>query len=204
MNDENISFFHSSDSPYGKSYGNWTVEWWRWVLAIPKPVNPVMDQTGRYFNINQPENDVIFLAGKFADSTREFPYRVCRIPCEKSILFPVVNCESNSLESPELKTNQDVIERVNSDENSIVEKRCIVDGVTIPTQRVKSDPMLFKLYLDKDNLFGVEGGGTTYASADGYWVFLKSLPKGKHKVSFQGSCEFGKLNSGAIYELEIY
>lgn len=203
MND-NICFFQPNDFPYGKSYGSWTVEWWRWVLAIPKPVNPVLDNTGRHFNINQPENDVIFLAGKFADSKEEFPYRVCRIPHEKSILFPVINCESNKLESPELITNQDIISRVNSDENSIVQKHCTVNGVTIPSQRVKSDPMLFELYMDKDNLFGVAGGGTTYASADGYWVFLRPLPKGKHKVQFQGSCEFGKLNSGAIYDLEIF
>jgi hypothetical protein len=203
MTFDEISFFTAESIPYGKTYGNWTVEWWRWALAIPKSVNPVLDITGEYAGVDQQNNDVLFLAGKLADEDIKVPNRFCTIPAKKSILFPVINCESNPLEYPELRTHQDIIERVKRDEDTIIRKECFVDDKRIPAQRVKSDPTIFGLSMVKDNLFNVEGGGSTYASSDGYWVFLKPLPTGKHVISFQGSCEYGKLNSGANYRLEV-
>jgi hypothetical protein len=89
------------------------------------------------------------------------------------------------------------------DEDSIVKKECYVDGKLIPAQRIESDPIIFELKMVEHNLFNEEGGSTR-ASADGYWVFLKPLPKGEHTVSFQGSCEKGRLNSGAVYHLQVY
>jgi hypothetical protein len=115
----------------------------------------------------------------------------------------VINCESNQLEHPELRTHQDIIDRVKRDEDTIIKKECFVDGKRIPVQRVKSDPTIFDLSMVKDNLFNVKGEESTFASSDGYWVFLKPLPIGNHVISFQGSCEYGRLNSGAIYNLEI-
>jgi hypothetical protein len=199
---DEILFFTADSAPYGKTYGNWTVEWWRWVLAIPKSINPVLDRTGEYAGVDQQNKDVLFLTGKLADEDRNVPNRFCTISAKRSILFPVINCESNQLEHPELRTHQDIIERVKRDEDTIINKECFVDGKRIPAQRVKSDPTIFELSMVTDNLFNVKGGESTYASSDGYWVFLKPLPIGKHVISFKGSCEYGRLNSGAIYHLD--
>jgi hypothetical protein len=198
-----VSFFSADSAPYGKTYGNWTVEWWRWALAIPKSSNPVADKTGEYAHVDQQNDDVLFLAGKIVDEDLWLPNRFCTTSSEKSILFPVINCESNQLEDPELRTHQDIIERVKKDEDTIIKKDCYVDDKRIPAQRIKSDPTVFELSMAEDNLFNVKGAVSTYASADGYWVFLKPLPKGKHIISFQGSCEYGRLYSGAIYHLEV-
>lgn len=198
-----ISFFPADSAPYGKTYGNWTVEWWRWALAIPKSINPVLDRTGKRAGVGQQNEHVWFLAGKLGDEDRNVPNRSCTISTKKSVLFPVINCESNQLEHPDLKTHQDIIERINRDEDTIIKKECFVDGKRIPVQRVKSDPIIFELSMVKDNLFNVKAEENTYASSDGYWVFLKPLPIGKHIISFQGSCEYGRLNSGATYHIEV-
>lgn len=197
-----ISFFTPDSSPYGLTYGRWTTMWWQWVLSIPKSINPVVDGSEKNASINQPRKDVWFLAGKFADESRNIPNRFCAIPYGRSILFPVINCEANPLEYPELRTEQDIIKHVKKDEDSIIKKECIVDDMLIPPQRIKSDPIVFELTMVEDNLFKQEGGFTR-ASADGYWVFLRPLSKGKHFISFQGQCEFGKLCSGAIYHLQV-
>jgi hypothetical protein len=207
MND--ILFFAADSEPYGKTYGNWTVYWWRWVLSIPKSNNPVLDERGEHHNLAQKDDNVLFLAGKLADENRNVPNRTCTLSSKKSILFPVINCECNLLERPELRTPSDIIERVKKDEDTIVKKECFVDGKTIPAQRVRSDPTIFELNMVKDNLFDNEKEGrrvygSTIASADGYWVFLKPLAVGKHIISFKGSCEYGRLNSGAFYELEVH
>jgi hypothetical protein len=197
-----ISFFTQDSKPYGETYGHWTVKWWQWFLSTPKSINPIVDGTGEYAYVNQPSKDVWFLAGKLADEDRNLPNRFCRIPTGRSILFPVINCEANPLEYPELRTDQDLIERVKRDEDTIINKECTVNAKRIPAQRVKADPPVFELRINEDNAINVKGG-STYASADGYWIFLKPLPIGEHIISFQGSCEYGKLNSGANYRLEV-
>jgi hypothetical protein len=197
-----ISYFTADSSPYGTTYGSWTTKWWQWILSTPKSRNPIVDGSGQYASINQPSMDVWFMAGKLGDENRKLPNRFCAIPYGRSILFPVINCEANPVEYPELRTDQDIIEHVKKDEDSIIKKECYVDGKSIPAQRVKSDPIIFELNMVDHNLF-TEKGGSTYASADGYWVFMKPPPKGEHTVSFQGQCEYGRLCSGANYIINI-
>jgi hypothetical protein len=203
MSNEQIALFTAHDKPYGKTYGSWTVHWWQWILGIPKSINPVLDRTGEYTTMNQQNRDVFFLAGKLAEEKSSLPQRYCSVSTEKSILVPVINCESNPLENPKLKTHKDIVDRVREDEDTIVRHQCYLDGRRIEPVRIKSDPEIFEVRLVGDNLFNVKGGGTTRASADGYWAFLKPLPKGEHNISFQGSCENGRLHSGAIYKIDV-
>jgi hypothetical protein len=200
----NELYYHTIDSyPYGMSYGKWTVEWWHWFLSTPKSKNPVLDVTGEYSNVNQPAQDVWFLAGKMADEDSSCPSRSCSIPVGRSILFPVINCEANLLEYPELKTEQELIDHVTADENTIVEKFCLLNGKPTPVQRVKSDPLIFDVTIHEDNISNVKGGGTTVVSGDGYWVFLKPPTPGDYLLSFRGSCEKGRLRSGADYMFNV-
>jgi hypothetical protein len=198
-----IDVYTSGLKPYGKTYGQWTVEWWQWALSTPKSINPVVDKAGIFADINQPTADVWFLAGKFGTSNEDFPERKCRIPFGRAILFPVINCEANPLEYPELKSEQEIIDYVSKDENNIVKKMCFLNGERIPVERVPSDPQTFPLTINKDNAIGIKDGGSTVAAADGYWVFFKPLPRGNYTLNFAGACENGRLNSGANYHLHV-
>jgi hypothetical protein len=198
-----LEWFDSDSNPYGLSYGQWTVRWWNWFLSTPKPVNPILDQSGEFASINQPSKDVWFLSGKMADENEYLPSRICRIPSKRSVLFPIINCEANPLEYPELKSEQALIDKVTADENTIVEKVCFLDRKPIPAQRVKSDPTIFELSICDDNVINLPKGGKTIAHGDGYWVFLKGMSLGEHLVSFSGSCENGRLRSGAYYDIIV-
>ena len=195
-------YFKVDSRPYGMSYGEWTVKWWHWFLSASKSKNPAIDSSGEYADINQPARDVWFLAGKLADENTRFPNRLCSIPQGRSILFPVINCEANPLEFPELKTDQEIIDHVTTDENTIVEKVCLLNDKPVLAQRVQSDPVIFSVKLGEDNVYNV-GAEKTTAHGDGYWIFLKPLPKGDYALSFRGSCENGRLRSGANYKLRI-
>jgi len=198
-----IETFDGDSYPYGISYGSWTARWWKWALSTPGPINPVLDERGIYSKINQPLQDVWFLAGKFGDEKKIYPQRQVTIPKTKSILFPILNCEANSLEYPNLKSSDDLIKHVLHDVDTVVKKQCYVDGKQINPVRVRSDPPVFPLTIHEDNGVGVKGGGYTYTASDGYWVFLKPLPLGIHIIDFEGSCEFGRLCSGAKYRVTI-
>ena len=203
MTEDEISFFPEDSVPFKVTYGQWTVKWWHWALSTPKSISPIVDQSGEYASVNQPTEDVWFLAGKFGNEDRNLPNRFCKIPAGRSILFPVINCEANPLEYPELRTDEDLIEHIRRDEDTIINRDCFVDSKRIPVYRVQSDPLIFEVRIDEDNAVNVVGGGTTMASADGYWVFLKPLQLGEHIISFHGSCENGRLNSGANYRVKV-
>jgi hypothetical protein len=92
----------------------------------------------------------------------------------------------------------DVIEDI----NDIVRKDVFIDGMLAPVHRVQSDPPIFKLKI-------VEGldddirGCVVEAAADGYWVFLKRLSMGEHRLYFHGACSGGTRNSMAEYNILI-
>jgi hypothetical protein len=197
----NLSYFNSTDKPFGLSYGAWTVKWWQWIWSIPDSTNPLNDQTGENSSINQPEKDVWFLAGTWAtEKLLNVPNRVVTIPSDRAILFPVINCEANTIEYPYLKTDEDIVNHVIRDENTIVLKEAFINDNAIPIQRVASDPLLFPLRIpDNNNNKYID----TQASADGYWVFLKPLQKGEYKIKFRGACELGRLNTASNYSLTI-
>jgi len=193
----------SNPNIFGRSYSEWTSEWWRWLLSAPTSMNPLVDNSGLHASIDQPSY-VWFLVGSFPNSDRNYPARKSQIPSETSILFPVINCEASRLEYPELISDQDLIDHVRNDMSTIVKKDCFINGDRVVPERVKSEPEIFPITINEDNPFGISHGGTTFATSDGYWVFLKPPRMGHHLISFQGSCELGRLNSGASYEIEIY
>jgi hypothetical protein len=202
-NTEQFQLFNETDKPYGKSYGAWTVKWWQWAFTIPSKHNPLTDRTGQHWNTQQPSSDVWFLVGIIGGIDKTFPHRSIKIASGRSILFPVLNCEANALEYPDLRTHNDLVKHVVNDVNTVVKKEVFINGIRLNPARVQSEPRIFRLTIIEDNAFGINNIGSTDASADGYWVFLKSLPEGKYSVRFEGSCEFGRLNAGAHYELEM-
>ena len=198
-----VDWFSGDSIPFGLTYGQWTVRWWRWALSIPKSVNPVLDPSGDHASVNQPEKYVWFLTGTFGNDDTNLPKRFCTIPSGRSILFPVINYEANLLEYPQLTTEDELTKHVKKVEDTIVKKECSVDGRRIAAQRVMSDPRVFKLKIREENPVNIRKSGLTVAAADGYWVFLKPLAEGNHFISFEGSCEQGKIRSGAFYQVRV-
>lgn len=201
-NKKHMEYFTLADRPYGKSYGFWTIKWWQWALGSPSFTNPLLDVTGVHSHTNQ-SGDIWFLAGKFGNESKDIPRRTCVISGRKGILFPILNCEANSLEYPTLTTENDLTHHVMSDVNSVVLTNCFLDGKSIRPVRVQSDPKIFELIIPKDNPLGLERTGRTQAAADGYWVFLKPMTPGNYSLDFEGSCENGRLHSGANYNITI-
>jgi hypothetical protein len=182
--------FGRQERPFGKSWEEWTIEWWQWLLSMPKEISPAIDKTGRKFNLETQDKDceVIFLAGNLGGYTE----RTYVIPAGKALLFPIINYSTSYSEEPQLKTEADLVQRATKDIDDIVEKMAMVDGHPIQgieNYRVQAPP--FEVTLIRDNIFDVVPGITT-ASSDGYWIFLKPLSIGDHEIHTRGSCSLGK------------
>jgi hypothetical protein len=198
--EKQVEYFTPDFRPFGLSYGHWTVRWWQWLISIGPEVNPAADATGKHSDAKQTDPDVWFLAGTLGGTSAQ---RKCVIPSGKSILFPVINYEMNPLEKPELKMEIDLIKHVTQDIDDILNLEVVVDGQNIPIYRVTSDPRIFTLRIPENNIFQVPIGGTTRATSDGYWIFLKPLVPGDHKLYFAGSCSAGTRNVRASYDFTV-
>jgi hypothetical protein len=194
-----VSTFRPDEKPFGLTYGQWTAKWWQWALSIPSTNNPISDETGEHASTNQ-NGPVWFLAGTFGEN--KIPNRRCEIPYGKAVLFPVINYEANYLQDPQLNCNSELIRHVTEDINDITTLIARFDGNNVGICRVQSDPSTFPLIIHTENSLGVSGGHTI-AAADGYWVFLRPMPTGKHDIYFHGACSGGIRNSSAKYEIIV-
>jgi hypothetical protein len=176
-----IEVFTTDSKPYGMSYDEWTAKWWQWALSIPKDINPVGDETGKYCGQGQ-EGPVWFLAGTFGGSME----RSCTIPAGKAILFSPINVECSYAEFPDLKTESDLRACAKSGQDLATETEVSIDGVKLQNlQNYRTQSPLFDLTLPKDNVFALPPS-TTKAVSDGVWVFLKPLSPGNHEIHSKG------------------
>jgi hypothetical protein len=194
----NLLIFSSDSDPYGVSYTEWTAKWWRWVLSIPVEDNPANENTGKNFAINQ-NDPVLFLAGTLGGVAE----RNCTIPAGKAILFPILNFGGTLADEPAIKSEEELLSLAKREMDVISNLEATVDGVKLNgLQRYRVQSPIFDVVLPENNLFGGTPGPTRGA-ADGYWLFLGPLPKGKHYISSFGSCLAGKVSIRVNYEITI-
>jgi hypothetical protein len=180
----NPGAYSVDDKPYGLTYGQWTANFWRWMISIPQQDNPNNDPTGEKCAINQTDPNVWYLAPTFGGVAE----RTCTIPSGKAILFPLLVGECNYLENPELKTESELhacAKQTNDAGSRSIE--AVVDGVKLKNlDKYRVESQLFDLTFPANNVFSVKAGNTKDVS-DGFWVFLKPLPVGKHEIEFSAS-----------------
>lgn len=171
----------------GRNVSLLTAQWWQWVLGIPAPQNPLLDETGEFAGEDQPYkgNKVFFLVGVFNESGQA--ERSITVPQGTSFFFPLLNVvfiEEGTV--PEMRAAAaDLID------NAVDFVYVSVDGVdmTAFSKRVASTP--FAVRLPDDNVVDVPSGTYAPAVSDGYWFYLPPLSKGTHTLEFGGSAWAG-------------
>ena len=88
----------------GKTYGQWSADWWKYVLAIPPERNPLNDETGARCAESQ-TGQVFFLVGTFTltpgpggDVVATASRSQCTVPVGKAMLIPILNGECSTVE----------------------------------------------------------------------------------------------------------
>jgi hypothetical protein len=188
-----------SEWPFSRSWQEWTTRWWRWFLTTPREIHPAYDCSGEHSVMNQKEEKVFFLAG----TTGGRAERAITIPSGKAVLFPVINFVTSYSENPTLKTEAEMISYAKSNIDDITKKEVNMNGISMPVseeQRVQSPP--FDFSFPTNNIYGVKAGQTRGAG-DGYWIFLRPLPVGRHIIRTFGSCLSGKIQIDVNIQLLV-
>jgi hypothetical protein len=191
--------FPPDSVPYGLTYPEWIVRWWKWILSIPKERNPALDNFGNQVAEGQYDLNVWFLSGTFGGSV----VRKCKVPLGKAILMPIINYECSFADDPSINTVFDLELKCRSEIDDIKNLSFTIDELYLKDlahYRIRSP--LFDVLLGENNILGVEQIHTKMIS-DGYWIFLKPLIIGRHILKSSGSCQSGKIMIGTTYELDV-
>ena len=179
---------------YGKTYGEWSAEWWKWVLAVPGSTNPLVDSTGEFCAEGQ-DGKVWYLAGTFGGSAE----RNCSVPAGRPVFFPLLNFLFICTEPGE--TEAIARESVNSGADKIDALEVNLDGKPVPMLRNhRAESPAFNTTFPEGNLFGIAPGVYGPSVSDGYWVMLFLKP-GNHELSFSGKKDDFELN--VTYHLTV-
>jgi hypothetical protein len=202
---ETIRLYSINSKPYGRSWAYWAEQWWRWCYAKPNE-NLVSDNLREPYVGCDNFRNVWFLAGTFGgDASRK-----CRIPLGKSLFFPLINDLISFATDPHLRNESELrmYAKADLDETSIPPTRANVDGFEIPNiERYRVQTRVFDIALPPRKPNSTEAGSwfssripvTTRAVSDGYWVFLKPLRNGLHRIEFVGEkLQYDKRIRGGI------
>src|SRR6266568_2095937 len=96
----NSGIFPPNSSPYGKTYGEWSAEQWKWLFSIPLSISPANDFTGANGAQGQ-SGPVWFLAGSFCPEPptpcSNFTLtRILTVPAGKPLFFPILDAECST------------------------------------------------------------------------------------------------------------
>lgn len=153
----------------GVTLAEWTARWWRW--ADDQWVAPYLDPDGRFCQVGQ-SGPVWFLAGT---NGRFQPKRECVIPEGKHLLLPVINMISYGVDESATCASLQGGAAVNND--NLLSAVVVLDGKLLDDVRKRrvSSEGCFRMDPDDED--------STLAAADGYWLLLKPLPRGRHTLN---------------------
>ncbi len=170
----------------GKSYNEWVVAWWQWVLSIPADRNPLTDETGAFGGEGQ-SGPVWFLAGTFGSSVE----RTYTVPAGKTLFLPVYvwifgagafDCDPSVPGVPcDVPTLQATAAH-NTEAAEVLE--VTIDGVSVKDPRAyrAASPGPFSIKYPENSVTGLAAGTYSPQVADGYWMMLAPLSKGTHTI----------------------
>lgn len=190
------------DTVDGISQSDFVNMWWQWAVSMPSQDSPVRDKTGINCDVNQ-AGPVWFLAGGYGSSKIQ---RTCAIPADKHIFFPVINM----LYYPQNLTSVPTCDQVKR--GAALNNNHLISFVLKIDDKKYINPVFFRqasghcfdLTARKPN----EKMRVYPAATDGYWVMLKPMTEGMHKISFRAEYNnpesgFGRMVQDIAYELKI-
>ena len=177
---------------YGKTYAEWSVNYWQWVFSLPATNSPL--DTGDC-SAGQ-SGPVWFLAVPFGCATNT---RSCTIPAGVALFFPISDGFADNTDCPSADTFS--VEQLMGLAASFVElssgMSCTIDGVPVKgledsiTSPYRVGPQVFNHTLaSTDNIYAnffgltcIPDGITVYPTVDdGVYLLLAPLSAGQHTI----------------------
>src|SRR5438876_5449605 len=153
----NPTVFPLNSAPYGKSYGQWSAEHWKWTFSLPADHHPLTDTADCSAGQAGP---VWFLGGTFVSTTEGGitigrATRDCSVPAGKALFFPIIDSECSTLEGNGT-TDAELRGCAKFFQDHAHDMTCTIDGVAVQdvaSYRAQS-PLFIYGPLPDNNILG--------------------------------------------------
>lgn len=196
-----------NSKPFGKTYGEWSAEHWKWVYSLPADAHPLTDTADCSTGQSGP---VWFIGGSFAPTVDLSgnlignAVRDCTVPADKTLFFPIINAEGSTAEG-----NGTTRQELGAFAQYLIDHAeglsCTIDGIPVrnlEAYRARS-PLFTFGPLPENNLLGLPAGTSSPAVADGYYVMLSPLSPGQHTIHFTGAVVFTAEEDGFDFSFSL-
>jgi hypothetical protein len=187
----------------GMSQAHLVERWWQWADRVPPGVRPYQDPTGMLCDLNQ-SGRIWFLAG--TDGTADV-VRHCTVPSGTWLFFPVIAMLASPTPGVAMTCAQ-AVAKAASNNTHLVQADVRIDGHVVPdiARHRIGTPHCFDAYPDASYLRNPKAYFP--AASDGYWLLLRPLATGAHRVEVHARYDnpgstLGDLEQVFIYELQV-
>jgi len=191
---------------HGKSYGEWSAEWWKFVQSIPSPDNPFLHDGKCEVGQSGP---VWFLTGKWGESP-VVAARHCAVPSGKYLFFPVVCVEADNEGFNPPKTVEELRAGARELVDSFVGMKCWLDGKDLQgLGSVQDSPYrvvspVFRCKAPAGDFRGFLAGTLVDPVVfDGVVLMLEPLAAGRHTIRYTASALANSYSYDVTYQVDI-
>ncbi len=153
----------------------WLQKYWEWSRSVAADQKPSADQSGAHCADRQ-SGPVWFLTGSESAAP---VVRSCEIPVGMHVLVPIMNVLAQPSPGRTVAC-EELTQTLKSFGSEVADLRLMVDGVALQS------PTLYRTATGCFELNDISRELKGMAAGDGYWIFLKPLPPGRHEIAFGG------------------
>jgi hypothetical protein len=200
----------------GKTIGEWTAEWWKWVFSIPTNQNPFFDLDGSL--VHNGQSGPVFFGPGGTPLLPGPPLLTLRysMPEDTYLLLPIIAGEADNIDTDPPFTVEELRDFLASG-NAITELHATVDGVAIPfiqesgseffNHRVMSPIFSFE-FTSVDNEYTAVAGHPIVGLvdpivSDGYWLMIAPLAPGIHQLETGATMGLPPVSRSWIHEITV-
>jgi len=187
----------------GRSVGEYTALWWKYVLEKPIAVNPLYDLAGERFAAGPYVADGVTFLYAYPPSNPAVPVtREVAVSAGTNLLMPLLQWVN--LKTDPAETAADLLDQIAPVVAGTSGLFAEINGTDFASQTgldLLSYRETFGLPGDQtfgvnmpasDAPFGLDGFSTDILVSDGHWLLLKNIPAGQHTLHFGGTNDFGE------------
>lgn len=197
-----INIFPPDGKPFGLSYQQHGINYWKWLLAMPVNESPDNDKTGERCSNGQTNSNssVFYLTGGGGGQVE----RICEIPKGKGVLIMLSSVEMSDKEVKPGTSLQELTEIAKADQDGVKSLNLKIDDKEytysdLIKYRTTTGP--FDIVFPKNALFGVTPGPSKVVS-DNTFVITEPIQSGNHTVQIKGSA-CSEENCDALYAYNV-
>jgi hypothetical protein len=198
-----VELFSKDEKPFGVTYDDWISKYWNWDISLntdkatPKP-------DGCLIVNNDNKSDSLVMLMDTADVNFP-PQQACKISSNQGIMIPlwIGWCDTGS--NGRTSTDEQLTKCAREQNLGNIRSEVKVDGLPVAKLDVRislisgslnykiNSPLTnvteinskgFNLTIPPDTHKANQVSGTWRAGSQGWWVFLKPLPPGKHTIFY--------------------